>query len=137
MQKIVLISCVKKKLDHQAKAKELYISPLFCLNLKYAYYMNPNAIYILSAKYGLLELEQLIDPYEKTLNKMNAIERKSWAKKVIDSLKQKADLKSDLIIFLAGRIYRQHLIPEIQHFEIPLEGLPFGIQLSELKRRIS
>ncbi len=35
-KKIVLISCVSKKLAHRAKAKELYISTLFKLNLKYA-----------------------------------------------------------------------------------------------------
>ena len=36
MAKIVLISCVSKKLDHSAKARDMYISPLFKLSLKYA-----------------------------------------------------------------------------------------------------
>jgi hypothetical protein len=37
MATVVLISCVKKKLDHAAPAKDLYTSPLFRLSWKYAY----------------------------------------------------------------------------------------------------
>ena len=66
---IVLISCVSQKLSHRAKAKDLYVSTLFRLNLKYAKILNPDAIYILSAKHGLLSLEQEIEPYEQTLNR--------------------------------------------------------------------
>ncbi|MFN5749119.1 MAG: DUF6884 domain-containing protein, partial [Pseudanabaena sp.] len=33
---IVLISCASRKLSQRAKAKDLYISTLFKLNLKYA-----------------------------------------------------------------------------------------------------
>lgn len=72
-----------------------------------------------------------------TLNTMSESEKKAWSRKVLDSLKQKADLKSDMFIFLAGVNYRKYLIPELAQYEIPLEGLPFGKQLQELKRRIS
>jgi hypothetical protein len=67
---IILISCVKKKLPHRAKAQDLYISTLFRLNLDYARSLKPDAIYILSAKYGLVSLDQAIDPYDITLNNM-------------------------------------------------------------------
>lgn len=53
MVKIVLISCVSKKLDHKAKAKDLYTSPLFKYNLKYAEKIGADKIFILSAKYSL------------------------------------------------------------------------------------
>jgi hypothetical protein len=64
-----IISCVKTKLDHTAKAKDLYISDLFRKNLAYAKKMKPDHIFILSAKYGLLGLDDRIAPYEKTLNR--------------------------------------------------------------------
>jgi len=35
MKRIVLISCVKTKLDHTAKAEKLYISDLFVKNLDF------------------------------------------------------------------------------------------------------
>jgi hypothetical protein len=137
MQKIVLVSCVKSKLNHPAKAKDLYTSTLFHSNLEYAHLLKPDAIYILSAKFGLLDLDQIISPYEMTLNTMTVIEKKAWSKRVLDSLFQKTDLKSDLFIFLAGMNYRKYLLPELKHYEVPLQGLSFGEQLRELKRRLS
>ncbi|AKB52184.1 hypothetical protein MSBRW_2931 [Methanosarcina barkeri str. Wiesmoor] len=67
MAKIVLTSCVIKKLLYKAKAKELYISTFFKYNLKYAKSLNPDKIFVLSAKYGLVYLERKIEPYDKTL----------------------------------------------------------------------
>ncbi len=137
MRRIVLVSCVKRKQKSSAKAKDLYTSTLFQSNLQYAYRLKPDVIYILSAKYGLVDLDQVIAPYDMTLNTMFESEKKTWARKVLDSLKQKANLEEDLFILLAGDNYRKYLIPELKHYEIPLEGLSFGRQLRELKRRIT
>jgi hypothetical protein len=63
MNKVVLISCASKKLPHKAKAKDLYISPLFKKNLAFAHFLRADKIFILSAKYGLLSLEQVIELY--------------------------------------------------------------------------
>lgn len=79
MKKAVLISCVSKKLPHKAKAKDLYISPLFKLNLAYAQSLNPDVIYILSAKYVLLDLDAEIEPYDETLNNISSSQVRAWA----------------------------------------------------------
>ncbi len=129
MKKIVLISCASKKLPARAKASELYISPLFKGNLNYAKSLNPDKIFILSAKYGLLNLEEMIEPYNETLNEKSKDERQEWANKVLEKLKQEIDLNNDKIIFLAGEKYREFLLPFIKNFEIPLEGLGIGKQL--------
>ena len=55
---IVLIPCVSKKLNYGAKAKDLYISPLFKYSLAYARKLNPDMIYILSAKHRLVDLNE-------------------------------------------------------------------------------
>jgi cytoplasmic iron level regulating protein YaaA (DUF328/UPF0246 family) len=136
MKKIILISCVKSKLSHPAKARDLYISNLFRSSLAYAQSLKPDKIFILSAKYGLLELDEQIKPYELTLKTMPAAEVKAWSIRVLASLRQKADLKNDLFIFLAGDKYRKYLIPELAHYQIPLEGLSFGQQLREMKLRV-
>jgi hypothetical protein len=101
MKTIVLISCVSKKLPCMAKAKDLYISSLFKLSLEYAKSLNADEIYILSAKYGLLPLDKEIGPYEQTLNRMSARERKQWAQGVLAQLRAVADLKNDRFIILA------------------------------------
>jgi hypothetical protein len=136
-KKIVLISCVKSKLNAPAKAKDLYTSDLFRSALQYAYFLKADKIFILSAKYGLVDLEQVIAPYEMTLKTMGEPQKRAWANTVINSLRQKTNLQSDLFIILAGEDYRKYLIPSLKHYEVPLEGLAFGQQLHELKHRVS
>lgn len=136
MSKVVLISCVSMKLDAQAKARDLYISPLFKMNLAYAQLQKPDAIYILSAKYGLLDLESIIDPYEQTLNTMKSGQVKDWALDVIDQMEGKVNFKKDEIIFLAGERYRKFLMPLCRNAKVPLEGLGIGKQLGWLKKKL-
>lgn len=134
MRKIVLISCVSKKRTNKSPAKDLYISSLFEKNLEFARKQNPDTIFILSAKYGLLTLDEEIEPYEQTLNKMPINEIKFWANAVVKQLSARADLKQDQFIFLAGEKYRKYLIPHLQYYQIPMAGLPIGKQLQYLTR---
>jgi hypothetical protein len=134
MKNIVLISCVSKKQDVKSKAAELYISTLFRLCLQYAKKEKPDAIFILSAKYGLIALDDEIEPYDVTLNKMSVKERKAWADKVIGQLEIHTDSREDHFTILAGERYRQYLLPFIPHRKIPLKGLPIGKQLRRLKK---
>ena len=133
MKTIVLISCVSQKLSHAAAAEFLYTSPLFRLNLSYAKKLQPDAIYILSAKYGLIGLDQLIDPYDVTLNDMSRAEAREWAQRVLGQLRLRSDLANDHFIFLAGDRYRRDLLPHLQSHEVPLEGLTIGRQLQRLR----
>ncbi len=133
--KIVLISCVSKKLNHKARAEELYISSLFKLNMKYALSLNPDKIFILSAKYGLIKLDEEIEPYNETLNEKKDGEIKEWAEEVLKKLAKEADLENDEITFLAGEKYRKHLLPNIKNYKIPLKGLGIGKQLEFLKHK--
>src|SRR3989344_2686257 len=116
MGKIVLVSCASKKKVGLARAENLYDSFLFKLNLKYAKSLNPDKIFILSAKHGLLNLDKEIEPYEETLNNKKDNEIKIWAMKVLNELKRESDLKNDEFVFLAGEKYRRHLISEIKRF---------------------
>lgn len=134
MKRIILISCVKTKLDHQAKAEDLYISDLFVKNLAFARKLKPDHIFILSAKYGLLKLNDRIAPYEKTLNQMLVQERRAWASGVISELRKYSDLKQDEFIILAGVKYREFLLPYMRNYKIPFESLSFGNQLKALKK---
>ncbi len=135
MKRIVLISCVSKKLNHKTKARDLYISPLFKLNLRYAKSLNPDKIFILSAKYGLVDLDEEIEPYDLTLNKMSSNEIRSWAEKAIGDLKNVSNLQEDEFIFLAGEKYREYLIPQIKNYKAPLKSLGIGKQLKFLTEK--
>jgi cytoplasmic iron level regulating protein YaaA (DUF328/UPF0246 family) len=136
VKKIILISCVSKKRAVKSRAAELYTSTLFRLNLQYARKLKPDAIFILSAKYGLVALDDEITPYDVTLNKMISDERKIWANKIIEQLRLYADLQHDHFIVLAGERYRKYLLPHLLSYEIPLEKLPIGKQLQYLKKQV-
>ena len=132
MKKIVLISCVSKKRASRSKASDLYISPLFKKNLRYALKLEPDEIFILSAKYGLVSLNEEIEPYDLTLNTMPAKEVKAWSERVLKDLARLADLQHDKFIFLTGSKYRKYLLQHLKHVEIPFEGLTIGRQLQRL-----
>jgi hypothetical protein len=135
-KQIVLISCVSQKLSQRAKVKDLYVSTLFKLNLEYAKKLEPDDIFILSAKHGLLSLEQEIEPYEQTLNNMPAQEVKQWANQVLEEICKKCSIDETTFIFLAGERYRRYLLPHLMDVQIPLKGLGIGKQLQKLKELI-
>lgn len=118
-------------------AKDIYISPLFKYNFRYAKSLKPDKIFILSAKHGLLELEKKIRFYNKTLNQMPLTDVKKWANEVISELEKVSNLKKDQFIFLAGKRYYENLIPNMVNHEIPLKGLGIGKQLRYLKKKTS
>lgn len=136
MKKIVLISCVSKKLALPASARDLYVSPLFRLNLEYARKLQPDSIYILSAKHGLLDLDIEVEPYNLTLNDMATRQVQAWAEQVLEQIKQCADLSRDHFVFLAGLKYRKFLVPRLASYEVPMEGLTIGRQLQFLSDQV-
>ncbi len=136
MKTIVLISCVKEKQDLKCKAEELYISTFFKKSLQYAKSLNPDKIFILSAKYGLLPLDKEIDTYDLTLNNFKVKELKEWSNNTLQQLSTESDFKNDQFIFLAGDRYRKYLLPGINNYKIPMQGLGIGKQLQFLKNKI-
>ena len=132
-KRIVLIPCVSQKLTHRAKVRNLYTSTLFKLNLKYAEKLAPDEIFVLSAKHGLLSLDQEIEPYEQTLNNMRSSEIKLWANNVLNQIRDICFIKDSEFTFLAGDKYRKYLLPHLENYELPLKGLRIGEQLQKLK----
>jgi len=89
---------------------------------------------ILSAKYGLLLPEEVIEPYELTLKTMGEQKRREWAERVIRQLDEKIGLnKIKSVYFHAGHDYREYLTSLLRNAHIqteaPLEGLSYGRQL--------
>src|SRR5215469_16871375 len=88
MADIALISCTKSKRGSTSPAALLYTtSTLFNKSLLYAQSIA-NRTYILSAKHGLLNLEDTIDPYELSIHNLNAPQKVEWAQRVGERLRQ-------------------------------------------------
>jgi hypothetical protein len=133
---VYLVSCVGKKQNHACKASELYASQWF---LKARAYVEAThrPWFILSAEYGLLAPDRIVEPYDKTLNRMELSERREWARRVIAQMD--ADLPpADRIVILAGKRYREFLTDYLRRragrVEVPMQGLAIGKQLQFLQR---
>ncbi len=134
-----LISCVSRKRADATEARNLYSSPLFMKAREYVE-IRCDTWYILSAKHGLVSPTQVIDPYEETLNTKPRAEREKWAQKVWADLSRRLK-SSDHVIILAGKRYREFLVPLATNHgcavEVPMEGLSIGRQLQWLSKQLS
>ena len=132
---VVLISCARRKKSRVCKAKDLYDSTWFRYAWRYARSLNPDKVFILSAKYGLVDPETEIEPYDESLNKKSDRDIRSWADIVFTSLREKTDITRDNFVLLAPEKYRRHLVGQLSHHTIPMQGLGIGRQLKWLKER--
>lgn len=131
---LCLVSCVKTKLPDRAPARELYVSPWF-RKARAVIEAAGWSWYILSAKYGLVDPDTVIEPYEKTLNAMRKNEPIEWSRRVMRALDPHlADVGS--VVIFAGKKYREFLVPVLRKrgitVHIPMEGLGSGEQLARL-----
>ena len=125
---IVFIACSKTKRSQATQARDLYCGTLFKKTLKYAE-QKYSSIFILSAKYGVVSLNQIIPPYEKTLSKMSKTKRNEWYSLV---KKQMKDLQlKPPYIFLTGKLYNQNFIGDK-----PLSNLSLGQQLQWFNKKL-
>ncbi len=131
-----LVSCVSRKRATAAPAKDVYISEWF-LKARAFVERAGGDWYILSAKYGLIPPEEVIEPYEQTLNAMAVAERRRWSGRVIEQLRARARIPERVVI-LAGARYREFLELSLNTLgvdvEVPMRGMRIGEQLSWLTR---
>ena len=139
---IVLISCVSQKTPHKNMAKDLYVSSLFKKSWQYTKeIIKPDGVYILSALYGLIRFDEVIEPYDKTLLNMSKEECQEWAEKVKTQLngrfvKDTRTLEDYNFIILAGSKYYENLSEFLPNKEFPLGRLPIGKRLGVLSTAI-
>ena len=85
----------------------------------------------------LVPHDKVIPPYNVTLKELSSDKRKEWSDEVLKQIQAKGySLDKDKFIFLAGNAYRQYLVPEMKHTEVPFEGLRIGQQKSALLKKL-
>jgi hypothetical protein len=136
IDRVYLVSCVSKKSPTAAPAKEFYASPWFLAVRRYIEAAG-DPWFVLSAKYGLVSPDQVLTPYDETLNSMKIAERRAWSSRVIAQM-DGTNLAPRSIVLFAGLRYREFLMEYLNRrstVEVPMEGLRIGKQLQWLKRR--
>ena len=80
--RVGLVGCVKQKAHQPAPARELYTSTLF-RGRKAFVVETCDKWFILSAKYGLVTPDEVLEPYDESLTDMTATARRAWAQRVL------------------------------------------------------
>jgi hypothetical protein len=130
--RIALVACCGQKLDRAAPASELYTSPLFKKAVAFA--RTFDGWYILSAKYGLVRPDTLIEPYDCTLLKMRKADRLAWGRKVFDQMTVEGIAGTEFVA-LAGAKYVEPLVWAGLSMETPMKSLSIGKQLAWLTKK--
>lgn len=134
---LFLVSCVGRKLAAPARARDLYASEWFKKARAYVEAHGDRWV-ILSAKYGVVDPDAEIAPYERTLATMPIAERRAWADRVLASLRPRLS-GVERVVVLAGSRYREFLVEPLRQLgvelDVPLAGLPIGKQLQWLGAR--
>lgn len=126
---IVFIGCGATKMKTACKARKMYVGNYVQLCLAYAQtFTTQDNIYILSAKYGVLPLEKVIEPYNKTLNNMNIEEKQDWKNMVIKQLEDIGINKDTEVVFICGTNYYTLLEDYFTNYKLPLPKQCIGVQ---------
>lgn len=131
---MAIIGCSKLKLCGQYEAQFLYSkSVLFKKTLEYCKSQNFDKIMILSAKYGIINLDELITNYDETLKDKTESSQLNWIENVISKLK-KINIKK--LYFYCGNAYIRPIYKSLlkNNFIVyePLKGLGIGKRIQYL-----
>lgn len=107
MAVIALVSCGKRKRSTAAAAKDLYTSPLFRLSRQWAE-VCADRWFVVSAKYGLVDPDQLLDPYDLSLDSLSASQITAWYNQVTSALLDDLE-EGDVVILLMTELYGRGL----------------------------
>lgn len=126
----------KRKITQLAKRNLCTKEFFFKTCLQYAKTFKDH-IYILSAKYGILELDEIISPYDKTLNSMSKKDKSLWVDMVKSQLKEKNISTQEEAIFLCGKNYYSDILHLFDVVQIPLDNLPgMGYQIQWMQSKL-
>ena len=134
---IVFVGCGVTKMKKPCKAKYMYVGNYVqtCLAYGQTFTCQEN-IFILSANYGVVALEDKIEPYNKTLNKMSNEEKEQWKNKVISQCNYLGISSNTQIIFICGKNYHQLLSGYFNNITLPLPEKRILIQQNFMNGQI-
>lgn len=137
--------CGKAKREGRHPARQLYTGALFRAQLAHAE-ATADEVLILSAFHGVVEPDQELLAYDRTLNGATLAEREHWASRVLSALDHRyPGLLLDVVVY-AGAAYADPIEAAIrrrraagggfslQYFRRPLGRLPVGKRLAWFRR---
>jgi len=128
---IAIIPCTAQKSEVGGPAREVWIGGHFQLTLAYVEYFM-DQIYIMSYKYGIIEPERYIEPYDIDMRLEKASERIKWWYMMREHIEELVEReKPDLVALFTGSFERSRIIREFvrnkcNNVIVPWVGLGTG-----------
>lgn len=131
-----LVACSRAKANRPVTARELYVSPLFRAASAYAERNYGSGRWlILSARYGLVDPDRILSPYDLSLRQLTDRQREAWGDRIAIELTDRFPAGT-VLWFHAGALYRNAIAPVVLHqVRFPLAGLRIGEQLAWYHRQ--
>ena len=123
-----ILGCSKTKRKAPCQAWEMYQGAFFKKSLRWAKTQS-RFIYILSVKYGLLDLSDWIAPYELSIWDLSKKQYTEWVVLVTSQFEEK--MIPDIKIFLTPIKYAAPFAGQV-----PLKGLRIGERLQWINRQL-
>jgi len=117
---IYVVACGKEKINHSTRARQMYTGGYFKACLNYALSQNDDSVdsvYILSAKYGLVELDDVIQPYNLIMGESGCVDKEFVRRQVIEK-----GLEDERVIVLGGKKYVNFCKKVWNNVSCPLNG---------------
>lgn len=137
--RIGLVGCVKSKGTAAASARELYTSSLF-LGRRRRVERTCDRWFILSAKRGFVEPNEILEPYDETLKAASLAQKRRWSEDVLSQIEERlGEVREVVFEAHAGTEYLDHgLARSLEErgaiVERPTAGLKLGEQLAFYNR---
>ena len=132
---IAVIGCGKAKRDGRHRARDLYTGNIFRAHLKLAEALRPRAIYVASAKYRLIGIDDEIESYDLTLAELGRGEMGDWRREIASRIDEIAGIR-ELVVVLAGAPYASWIDSCHRRAVQPLGGMMSGERLAFVARTV-
>ncbi|MER5344789.1 DUF6884 domain-containing protein [Streptomyces mirabilis] len=126
---LVVIPCGSRKLGRRARAADLYVGSYHRACRRAADALRPDRLLILSARYGLLDLDDVIDPYDTPHGAADAI----TARALLQQATVRDIVLLDPVVALGGARHAGLVRTIWPHARTPLAGTRgMGEQMARL-----
>lgn len=126
---LVVIPCGSRKLGRRARAADMYVGSYHRACRRAADALQPDRLLILSARYGLLDLDDVIDPYDTPHGAAGAITDRD----LLEQATLRHIVRLDPIVALGGARHAGLVRTIWPHARTPLAGTRgMGEQMARL-----
>lgn len=134
---IAIIPCTSQKSETGGPAREVWVGNHFQLVLAYCEHFFDKT-YIMSYKYGFIEPDQPIEPYDIDIQLSSAVDKLQWWWKVKGNITELLQQDKPRVValytgqFERDRVMREFVLQGCRNVIVPWEGLGVGYRLQQV-----